>query len=68
LILDDSDWTLSGADAIYNTPMNLAAAATGSVDITLRVDGSLTGTISNWAEISSDDGDDRDSTADIANG
>jgi cysteine-rich repeat protein len=48
--------------------MNLAAAATGSVDITLRVDGSLTGTLTNWSEIFADDGDDKDSTPDGANG
>jgi hypothetical protein len=67
LILDDTDWTLSGTDAVYNTIMSLAAAATGSVDITLRVDGSLTGTLTNWSEIFADDGDDKDSTADTTN-
>jgi uncharacterized repeat protein (TIGR01451 family) len=65
LDLNDTDWTDNGSTAEY-TFGSLVAGASGTVDITFTADGTL-GTIRNWAEISSDDGDDIDSTPDAIN-
>ena len=63
LTLNDTDWTQSGAVATY-TFGSIGAGASGSVDITFMVNGSVTGTITNIAEISNDNGNDGDSSPD----
>ena len=60
-----ADWN---ADSTYVIP-SLAAGATASVNIRLVIDAGFMGTaITNWAEISSDSGDDSDSTPDAIDG
>ena len=46
-------------------PINLASGTSQTISINARVDGDITGTITNRAEISQDDGDDIDSTPDF---
>ena len=67
LVLSDTDWTASGTNATTNFVGPLAPWATGSVDITLMVDGTLIGTATNHTEIYGDDGSDIDSTTDTNN-
>jgi len=64
LTLSDSNWTASGSILTYNTPLSIVAGSSQSISITTTVNGSLTGTITNRAEISSDNGVDIDSTTD----
>ena len=70
--LADSDWTsVSGAEAAYTWNGTLASGASTTVDIDLMVDDYILGTLTNWAEISADDGaylgGDLDSTPDTTN-
>jgi len=64
LVLNDSNWTVSGSVVTYNTALSLAPGANTTITLTATVDGTVTGVITNWAEISSDDGSDIDSTPD----
>ena len=67
LELADSSWTLSGANATRNVGM-IRAGETKMFSINVRVrDNAPSGTVVNWAEISSDDGNDIDSTPDTDN-
>ena len=67
LELADDSWTLSGSNATRNIGM-LRAGEAKIFSINLRVrEDAQDGTVINWAEISSDDGDDVDSTPDDNN-
>ena len=67
LELADDSWTLSGSNATRNIGMVRAGEAkTFSINLRVR-DNAQDGTVINWAEISSDDGDDVDSTPDNNN-
>ncbi len=67
LELADDSWTLSGSNATRNVGM-IRAGEAKIFSINLRVrDNATNGTVINWAEISSDDGDDVDSTPDSNN-
>ena len=68
LTLNDGNWTLSGSTAIYNTPIALVTGGSQTISISFIVDGTLTGSLTNRAEISTDDGTDIDSTPDETNG
>ena len=64
LVLNDSNWTVSGSVVTYNTALSLAPGANTTITLTATIDGTVTGAITNWAEISSDDGSDIGSTPD----
>lgn len=63
LIINDLTWTALGANVVQTLPA-LAAGASTTIPITFTVDGTVLGTITNFAEISADDGLDCDSTPD----
>ncbi len=67
-VLNDSAWTdnLDGTATIAGGP--LAAGASTNVTITLTADSAVDGDLVNWAEISTDDGTDIDSTPDATQG
>jgi len=64
--LEDSAWSLNGSRAT-RTISSIPAGSSQTVNIQLRVGNNVTGSVINWAEISSDDGDDIDSTPDSNN-
>jgi uncharacterized repeat protein (TIGR01451 family) len=68
LTLNDGNWTLSGSTAIYNTPIALVTGSSQTISINFIVNGSVTGSLTNRAEISTDDGTDIDSTPDETDG
>ena len=62
---DSPGWTdLGGGVVSYDLPVDLAAGATYTVELAAMVDGTVLGPLVNNAEISSDSGDDKDSTPD----
>ena len=63
LILNDASWTQSGSIA-KRTITNIAAGASKVVSIQFKVSANPPASITNYAEISRDDGDDCDSTPD----
>lgn len=63
LSLNDANWSQSGETA-SRVHSFLRAGESANLNITFNVDADATGTIRNIAEISSDDGDDCDSTTD----
>jgi len=66
--LDFNGWTASGSN-VTNTISSLIAGECETLTIILAIDANVTGTsIVNYAEISSDDGDDIDSTPDSDDG
>ncbi len=65
LTLDDPNWTVVTSWFTNLIPINLASGTSQTISINARVDGDITGTITNRAEISQDDGDDIDSTPDF---
>ena len=70
--LADTAWTsVSGTEASYTYNGTLAPNTSTTIDITLSVDDYILGTLTNWAEVSADDGaylgGDRDSTPDTTN-
>ena len=67
LTLNDSDWTVSGTNATQ-TIASLAAGTNTQLTINFTVDSDAPEIIRNFAEISRDDGDDCDSTADNIDG
>ena len=71
LTLADTDWTMSGGNAIITLPGTLAAGDNTSVDITFDIANTASGQLINYAEIASatnantgEEGDDIDSQAD----
>ena len=66
-VLNDPAWTDNGTTATI-TGGPLAAGASTDFEITMTADGVSTGEFANWAEISSDDGSDVDSTPDANQG
>ena len=69
--LNDSNWTFnndasatSGGTATFDFTSNLAPGSSTQIAITLNAVDPLASDMVNWAEISSDDGDDVDSTTD----
>jgi len=64
LTLNDTTWNQVANTAMYTLPGTLAAGADTYIDITFTIDAGFSGTIDNLAEISSDDGNDKDSTTD----
>ena len=63
--LNDAAWTAGAGNTATYTGGPLAAGASTTVDITMTADANITpGDFVNWAEISSDDGDDIDSITD----
>ena len=68
LTLNDGNWTLSGSTATYNTPIALTTGSSTTIAINFIVNGSVTGSLTNRAEISTDDGTDIDSTPDETDG
>ena len=58
LILNDSDWTLSGTNAVITLAGPILPGETMNVDITFTIDPNFTGyTFTNTAEITEDDAD-----------
>ena len=66
MTLEDSSWSLSGSQAT-RTIASIPAGQNRTINITLKIGNNLSGSVINWAEISSDDGDDIDSTPDSNN-
>jgi hypothetical protein len=64
LNLNDTNRTASGTTLTYNTPLAITAGSSQTLSITTTVNGSVTGIITNRAEIHADNGDDIDSTTD----
>ncbi len=56
LVLNDNDWTSSGANAVLKNPINVAVGQTINVPITFTIDAGFNGTITNSAEIRNDKG------------
>ncbi len=67
LELNDTAWTQSGNKATRKM-YEISAGQTKKLSITFKITQTTAGTINNYAEISSDDGDDCDSTPDSTNG
>ena len=63
-VLNDAAWTDNGDGTASISGGPLAAGATEDITITMTADSVAPGEFVNWAEISSDDGDDVDSTPD----
>ena len=68
LTLNDISWTASGSTATYNTTLNIATGSSQIIPISFTVNGSVTGSLINRAEISADNGTDIDSIPDETNG
>ncbi len=66
--LNDADWTAGAGNTATISGGPLAAGASVDIEITLTADSVAPGDFVNWAEISSDDGDDVDSTPDANQG
>jgi len=66
--LNDSNWSQAGSLATRTLSTTLNAGESTTVTISFIVNGSVTGSVVNWAEISTDDGNDSDSTPDQSNG
>jgi uncharacterized repeat protein (TIGR01451 family) len=67
LTLNDTDWTLSGDQATI-VVASIPAGQTVTTPITFTINAEATGMVINFAEISEDNNDDCDSTADDTNG
>lgn len=67
LTLADTNWTLSGNKA-SRTVTNIPAGTTKTITIKFAINANAPKTMINYAEISSDDGDDCDSIPDATNG
>ncbi len=67
LTLSDSNWTQSGNMAT-RTMIEIDAGTTKRTSITFTITQTTAGSIKNYAEISTDDGNDCDSTPDSTNG
>lgn len=66
MVLADADWTDNGdGTATYNTLLSLAVGESTTIDVTMTVNGNVTGQIVNWAEISDATDADGDDVTDI---
>lgn len=64
LTLNDTSWTQSGSMATKQVTGTISAGGSQVETITFTIESGVSGTITNYAEISEDDGDDCDSTPD----
>ncbi len=65
---DNNGWTVGTNGRLKNTINNIAGGSTATINLVLRIDDTFRGSsLRNWAEISSDSGDDQDSTPDDTN-
>jgi len=64
LTLKDNNWSEDNGIAYYNNSISIEARSFAYIDITFEINEDAPSTISNYAEISNDDGDDCDSNPD----